>query len=370
MLKKFQVENFKNFKNKLVLDFSHTYNYEFNEDAIGEKNNYISKGIIYGPNGSGKSNLGLALFDIVSHLTDNNVRSEKYLLYSNLDNGKKRVTFKYTFVFNGHNVEYEYQKKSLYDLLMEKLQIDDETVIDYNFDDNEGFTALKGAETLNLVSNISNKISRVKYILGTAILEENEINNVFRQFGEYVNKMLLFYCLDDRGYQGFRAGTEPISRAIIEKGKVADFERFLQSEGITYSLTVRDVDGQKELCCKFKNSEVNFFSVASTGTKSLALFYYWYLNMKELSFVYIDEYDAFYHFELAYSLVKLLKKVKNCQIFLTTHNTDLLSNDLLRPDCYFEIRNDTIKCLADKTEKDIRKAHNLQKMYKAGAFDE
>lgn len=68
MLKKFQVENFKNFRNKLVLDFSHTYNYEFNEDAIGEKNNYISKGIIYGPNGSGKSNLGLALFDIVSHL--------------------------------------------------------------------------------------------------------------------------------------------------------------------------------------------------------------------------------------------------------------------------------------------------------------
>ncbi len=370
MLKKFQVENFKNFKSKFVLDFSHTYNYEFNEDAIEEKNNCISKGMIYGPNGSGKSNLGLAIFDIVSHLTDNNVLSDKYSLYSNLDNSEKKVTFKYTFVFDGHSVEYEYKKKSLNDLVVEKLQIDDELVIDYDYDNDKGFTTLKGAETLNLVSSISNKISRVKYILGTAILEENEINAVFRQFGIFVNKMLLFYCLDDRGYQGFKVGIEKISNKIIEKGMVEDFERFLRSEGIDYSLTVKEVDGQKQLCCKFKNAEVNFFLVASTGTKSLALFYYWYLHMKELSFVYIDEYDAFYHFELSYSLVKLLKKVKNCQIFLTTHNTDLLSNDLLRPDCYFEIKNNTIKCLADKTEKDIRKAHNLQRMYKAGAFDE
>lgn len=370
MLTRFQVENFKNFKNKLVLDFSNPYNYEFNEEAISKENNCITKAIVYGPNGSGKSNLGLAIMDIVTHLTDTTVLADQYSLYSNLDNAKKRVTFKYWFGFDHHRVEYEYQKKSIYDLISEKVVIDEETVIDYDFDDAEGSTTLKGAENLNLASSISNRVSRVKYILNTAILEDNEINGVFKKFGEYVNHMLLFYSLDTRGYQGFKVGTERLTDIIIQKNKVKDFEKFLIDEGINYSLVVQEIDGYKQLYCRFKNGDVNFFSVASTGTRSLLLFYCWYLQMKELSFVYIDEYDAFYHTELSTSLVKLLKKVENCQIMLTTHNTDILSNDLLRPDCYFEIKANSIKCLSDKTEKDLRKAHNLQKMYKAGAFNE
>ena len=187
----------------------------------------------------------------------------------------------------------------------------------------------------------------------------------FRQFSKFVNGMLLFYSLDERGYQGFKNVSENISESIISKGKIKEFEQFLRDEGLNYSLVAKNVDGQKSIYCRFKNRQVSFFSVASTGTISLTLFYYWYLRMEELSFVYIDEYDAFYHFDLALSLVGLLKKNRDCQIVLSTHNTDLLSNDLLRPDCYYEIKDGKIKSLADLTDKDIRKAHNLQKMYKA-----
>lgn len=370
MIRRFQVDNFKNFKNKLILDFSKPYNYEFNEEAISKKNNCITKAIVYGPNGSGKSNLGLAIMDIVTHLTDTTILGDSYSLYSNLENAKKRVTFRYEFVFDNHRLEYEYQKKSLYDLVSEKVIIDDEIVVDYNFDDAEGYTSLKGAENLNLASSISNRISRVKYILGTAILEENDINKVFRMFGDFVNHMLLFYSQDTRGYQGFKVGSELLTDLLIKRGKVKDFEKFLNEEGINYTLVALDIDGSKQLYCRFKNGDVSFFSVASTGTRSLLLFYCWFLQMKELSFVFIDEFDAFYHTDLSKSLVKLLKKVENCQIVLTTHNTDILSNDLLRPDCYFEIRDNRIKSLSDKTDKDIRKAHNLQKMYKAGVFNE
>ena len=57
------------------------------------------------------------------------------------------------------------------------------------------------------------------------------------------------------------------------------------------------------------------------------------------------------------------------QIFTTTHNTDLMSNGLLRPDGYFLLENNSIKAIADLTDKELRQAHNLQKMYKAGAFN-
>ena len=70
MLKLFEVSGFKNFLSPIRIDFSDVKNYQFNENCIC--NNLLQKLIVYGKNASGKSNLGLALFDIVSHMTTNN----------------------------------------------------------------------------------------------------------------------------------------------------------------------------------------------------------------------------------------------------------------------------------------------------------
>lgn len=40
-----------------------------------------------------------------------------------------------------------------------------------------------------------------------------------------------------------------------------------------------------------------------------------------------------------------------------------------RPDCYFLLKDNSIKAISELTEKELRQAHNLQKMYKAGAFN-
>lgn len=367
MLKKFSVCNFKNFKNKIVLDLGKTCNYEFNENLI--KNGCVSKGIIVGINGSGKSNLALALFDIIIHLTDKEKMLRNYSNYLNLNSVKAMAEFKYEFVFEGISVVYKYTKNGPTSLVSETLLIDEEEVVHYDFINNIGFTTLKGAETLKLVSS-ENSVSRVKYLIGTAILdEEDSKNKIFRAFADYVNNMLMFYSLDERGYQGFILGSDSFTKGIIRANKVKEFEEFLRSQGIDYELVVREVNGEKELFCKFAKAEVVFGAVASTGTRSLALFYYWYIVMSQASFVFIDEFDAFYHFELSKAVIELLKKLPNTQVFVSTHNTDLLSNDLLRPDCYFEIKDNKIRSFNEMTDKDIRKAHNIQKMYKAGAFN-
>jgi hypothetical protein len=181
--------------------------------------------------------------------------------------------------------------------------------------------------------------------------------------------MLLFYSLDSRGYEGFMNGSEAVAEGIVNSGKVADFQEFLKENGILYDLYSCEVDGRKSIYCHFENKDADFFKIASTGTRSLALFYYWYIKMQNASFVFIDEFDAFYHFELSESVEKCLKKIKGVQIFTTTHNTDLMSNDILRPDCYFILNDNKIKAIPELTEKELRQAHNLQKMYKAGAFN-
>ena len=66
---------------------------------------------------------------------------------------------------------------------------------------------------------------------------------------------------------------------------------------------------------------------------------------------------------------KILKKIELLQKIKTTHNTNLMSNDILRPDCHFILGDNKIKAISQRTEKELRQAHNLQKMYKAGAFD-
>ncbi len=368
MLKRFSVSNFKNFKNKVTLNLGNPLNYEFNQEVI--KNGCISKAIVLGINGSGKSNLGLALFDIILHLTDKEKLILKYNPYSNLDSKKGSTEFEYDFVFHGKSVQYRYAKRNQAELVYESFIIDGEEVVNYDYRENTGFTTLKGAETLNLVSS-KNKISRVKYIKGNAIFVEDDINNIiFDEFMNFVDNMLLFYSLDERGYQGFSIGPDSFTQGIIREGKTKEFEEFLKENDINYNLIEKEINGYKELFCHFSNGDIAFVTIASTGTKSLALFYYWYIKFSKVSFVYIDEFDAFYHYELSESLVKLLKKLGNTQVILTSHNTDLLSNDMLRPDCYIVLKNNSIKSFSESTNKDIRRAHNIQKMYKAGSFNE
>ncbi len=365
MLIKFKVKNFKNFSEELCFDLSSPSNYEFNVNVI--ENGCVSKALIYGPNGSGKSNLGLALFDIIVHLTENQKNFGRYSYYLNLDGAEDAAKFEYVFKFSENELTYRYEKKDVQVLLKEEVLINGRSVIKYDFLKNEGYVKLKGCETLNFISNTS-PISRIKFVYNNAILDKTTENMTFIQFMEFVNRMLLFYSLDTRGYLGFMTGTHSIPEEIIKSGTLREFERFLRDHGLDYKLYKKKMGEDEAIFCKYQKQDAEFWNIASTGTLSLAVFYYWYIKMSQASFVFIDEFDAFYHYELAYSLVKKLSTMKGIQVMLTTHNTDLMTNDLLRPDCYFLIDKKKIVALSDCTDKELRKAHNLQKMYKAGAF--
>ena len=370
MLKRFSVTNFKNFKNKTVFELDKPANYEFNSVIV--KNNIITKGIIYGINGSGKSNLALALFDIVIHLTDKEKTIDKYQFYLNLDSTKSEADFEYCFDFDGSEVIYQYSKTDVMTLVREALYINGQEVLQYEFSRKTGYTSLKGAETLQLSSALTtevDRLSRVKYVKSNAILQDTPENRSFMSFISFIDNMLMFYSLDEKRYQGLCVGPDSYTQGIIREGKEKEFEEFLRSQGVNYNLIDVAVNGQKELFCKFNNMSVPFYLVASTGTRSLALFYYWYLKMTQASFVFIDEYDAFYHFELSQELIELVKQLGDTQVFVSTHNTDLISNDLLRPDAYFLIRDNDIHSFDKITDKELRRAHNIQKMYKAGSFN-
>lgn len=371
MLKRFTVKNFKNFGETTTLELGKPSNYEFNSEII--KDGCVTKAIVFGENGSGKSNLALALFDIILHLTDKERALDKYQPYRNLNSKSNIVEFEYTFDFDGTKVLYKYGKSEPLVLRYENLFIDGREVLSFDFIDRNGAVSLEGTETMRLslpgVEGADN-LSRVKYVKSNAALLDNNENRAFSSFVTFVDNMLMFYSLWDRRYQGFNIGIESFTQSIVREGKLKDFENYLREMGIEYDLIAMDFNGSSEIFCKYPSGNVLFSTIASTGTMSLTLFYYWFIKMEKASLVYIDEYDAFYHFELSQKIVELLKEVRNTQIILSTHNTDLISNDILRPDAYYNIKDGVI-CSFDKlSDKELRRAHNLQKMYKAGAFNE
>ena len=370
MLKEFRVKGFKNFEKELVFDFSKTRNYNFSENAI--KDGIVKTGLIYGINGSGKSNLGSAIFDIILHLTEKEKLINLYSHYLNLSNRNIMAKFYYKFKFEDDILEYEYQKDKPQNLVSEVVKINNKLISEYDYLTNRFKLNLEGTENLNKNLN-GNNISFIKYINNNINPEIDselfKIKKIIEKFINFVDNMLFFASLDGNFYQGFKKGPENLHEIILSKGKLKDFENFLKEAGIFYKLIEKKIGKDRRIYCKFKSGEVDFFEIASKGTCSLTLFYSWLISLDKVSFVFIDEFDAFYHVDLAKKVVEELLKL-NIQAILTTHDTTIMTNDLLRPDCYFVLSEGKIKSLPDLTEKELRQAHNLEKMYRAGAFNE
>ncbi len=368
MLRRFKVSNFKSFKDELNLDLSETNGYEFNKNCI--KNNIVNCALVYGYNGCGKSNLGLAIFDIIEHLTDKNRDERKYSHYLNAYNKDVNyASFYYEFLIDDMIVKYEYKKTDYKTLIFERFSINDEELVLFNRLEGNQFTSnFKGAETLNKLINDS-QLSALRYLKNNTVLERNKINETFILFYDFVEKMLIFRNLEDRWYLGLDVGSRILTDEIINKNKVEDFEDFLNDANVNCTLAIVEEMDKKTLVFNFEGKYIPFTEIYSTGTSALTLFYFWFQHLLEsnISFLFIDEFDAFYHHELSALIVEKLKSSR-IQFILTTHNTSIITNEVLRPDCYFLMNKEKIKSLSKCTEKELREAHNIEKMYKAGVF--
>ena len=368
MLKRFEVENFKGFKDKLIFDLT-ARDYEFNKALVS--NGIVNKAIIYGKNGTGKSALGIALFDIIIHLTDKENSKSRYLTsYVNAESASDVVTFNYVFQFGDDTVEYEYKKRDAFNLVNEKLKVNDKLIIFFDyFNKEQNYLDPDFIGNLN-VDLADNKLSVIKYIYRNTPTNEN---SPLTQMMEFCDNMLWYRSLSDgNAYCGFTNGDSLLVEKLYESKKVREFEKFLAENDLNYKLEFRTLNDRHELLVLFENGKkLPFVSIASTGTMALLLFFVWsVVAFNKISLLFIDEFDAFFHYEAAESIAKRLNKSTRFQTILTSHNTYLMNNELTRPDCCFIITENKIKSLCNSTEKEIREAHNLEKMYINGAFSE
>ena len=364
MLTKFAVTNYRGFDKRIEWDLSHPANYEFNKSVI--KDGIIKNGIIYGPNGSGKTNFSLAIFDIENHLSQKWKKIDYYINFVYAGNNNEVVKFEYTFKFDNDIIDYLYAKNASGVLVEESLFVNRMNVFERKDNlfriDKQQFPMDESIEK-NFESN-ANNVSVVNFLLTSYPLNSE---HYLIKLNRFVNSMLWFRNLDVRDFIGLETSLTMLDEFIITNNLLEDFADFLQEvSGQTFCFVVHSLT-DKQILCRIDKREVPFRLVASTGTQSLQLLYFWLKRMDEASFVFIDEFDAFYHFRLAFEVCKQLFAL-DCQIFTSSHNTYLMTNELLRPDCNFILNNNKIKCLADCTDKELRFGHNIEKIYRAGVF--
>ena len=262
MLKLFEVSGFKNFKDTFSLDFADVRDYQFNTACIS--NHLISKGIIYGRNSVGKTNLGLALFDIVSHLTAKNVTPHVYDYYLNVGNLNDYAEFHYVFQFGNNQIDYLYRKKDKRTLIYEKLSLDAQLLYEYDYQKKRGNTdgIERIAPTLNWAFQDTDCI--LKYVINNTVLEDS---HPLRKMMRFVNSMLWFRSLGEERYIGFKSTSDDYYEFAIEDSVLRELEEFLHDSGIEENLIVKtDVDGRKSLYFDTE-TPLPFFKVASNGSK-------------------------------------------------------------------------------------------------------
>lgn len=363
MITKFAVKNYRGFAERIEWDLSHPSNYSFNTFAI--KEGIIKNGIIYGPNGSGKSNLALALFDLILHLTQKTRIPAQMDTIVNVHHPDELVSFEYSFCFGQNALEYCYSK-SVNGLEKETVILDGKTVfaLENSKLSIESPEFPMTEENKKQLANSSNRVSVLGYLWSVYPLSSD---HPLMKMKEFVEGMLIFWNHEERGFAGLDESSSFIEEYIISNNLVDDFSEFLKSvsgQDIRFKPAKK---GDKQLICDM-GAGVPFSKIRSTGTSSLTLLYFWMQKMSRATFVMIDEFDAFYHYDLSFKVCQKLFAFSN-QIFVTSHNTYLMSNDLLRPDCNFIINKNMIKPLSLCTEKELRWGNNIEKMYRGNAFE-
>ena len=306
------------------------------------------------------------MFDIVYHLTQKAKKNDYYQNFVYGGNTSLIVDFEYTFKFDNKLINYQYSKNAFGKLVKESLIVNGKVIFKRNLNflelDEKQFPI--NADAKRTLQINANNISIVNYLLTSYPFEKDHYLLTMRDF---VDSMLWFRCLKVNEFIGFDNVITILDEYIIKNKLIKDFAEFLlEISGQKFDF-VDAKPTDKMLLCKIGNNVIAFDLIASTGTQSLQLLYFWLKKMGEASFVFIDEFDAFYHFKLSFEVCKRLFDL-DCQVFTSSHNTFLLTNDLLRPDCNFILKDNKIKPLYACTEKELREGHNMEKLFRGNAF--
>lgn len=323
MLTKVIFENFKSFKNKTIVDFNKTDNELL--DDLNTYNNILKGVFIYGSNATGKTGILLViqlLLDLFKDSKNINYQEYKYL------NNKKEMNFEYYFTFN--------DKEYIYFLSLDKNIKEEKLIIN-----NTCYYHKKNRDTLYLKE----------------LKKDNEIQELYSFLDNSISFNVSLFSKDDTTYNKLYD--------YLNKYGDKNINKFLKDYQFPYSIEFSDK------LYFIRNKMKIDFNYESYGNKMLMnLLAIFDLLIKNKGMLLIDEFSNSLHNKLEELLIKhFFKEVKDSQIFVVSHSTNLLKMSLLRLDqVYIVDMNEEGSYVNRLSNENIRLSQNIEKMYLSGVF--
>lgn len=369
MLTKIELENFKSFKNRTIIDLQST-NYKILNNSNVNENGILKGAIFVGGNATGKTNVILSLKLLLDLLF-----REKLInigTYKCLFSQESNIKLSYEFIIDEEKIryciEYDTKEKSL----IEILYVNDKEVLNRigksaksNITENSIFEDLDNKTLILRTIYFNTKFSNYPILKKWFDFLINSIYmdaSVRVRSNTYENLSLIDY-LDKNG--------ESEVNNFFDKYNFN--QRIEYTEKSTGNMISIDTDGDKTIFFKRKGIDEPIpYIFESLGNKNL-------LNMlpsffhivKNSGMLIIDEFSSAFHNELEELLIKFfMTNSKNSQIFIVSHSTNLLSNSIFRPDQEYAVEfNDMYGSKLNRFSNDKpREAQNIEKMYNSGCF--
>lgn len=369
MLTKIELENFKSFKNRTIIDLQST-NYKILNNSNVNENGILKGAIFVGGNATGKTNVILSLkllLDLLFREKLINIGTFKCLFSQ-----ESNIKLSYEFIIDEEKIryciEYDTKEKSL----IEILYVNDKEVLNRigksaksNITENSIFEDLDNKTLILRTIYFNTKFSNYPILKKWFDFLINSIYmdaSVRVRSNTYENLSLIDY-LDKNG--------ESEVNNFFDKYNFN--QRIEYTEKSTGNMISIDTDGDKTIFFKRKGIDEPIpYVFESLGNKNL-------LNMlpsffhivKNSGMLIIDEFSSAFHNELEELLIKFfMTNSKNSQIFIVSHSTNLLSNSIFRPDQEYAVEfNDMYGSKLNRFSNDKpREAQNIEKMYNSGCF--
>lgn len=387
MLKSFSVEGYRSFHNKVVLDLGSPHDYGWHNDPAANDayitDGVVSNALVLGGNATGKTNLGRALMDVRNNFSRRGpwpMRDESDPSFINGDLDGDHASFEYEFIISGQDIAYRYEKDGLQRIAYERLRVGQSTIFEVDrTNDIHDFGGMGQIGATGLNWDFSDEeLSVLGYLSNSLPRKQAPLVYELRRFIDGMDMIGVPSSVPRRiSMRG------PLRRIARSEQLVRELERFLRENGVHERLKVIEgPEGEPSLYFGHRRP-IPFELACSSGTTTLLLLFsrFFMRPYREgPSLVYIDEFDAYLHFEVAERLVRSFGGVGSCQTVCSTHNTSLLRNTTMRPDCVFVIAREAqdgggtcprlrIRSLADSTEREIRRINNVEHLYRNGEFD-
>lgn len=369
MLAKMYLTNFLSFLNRTEFDFVAS-KYTILEKTNVNNNSILKGALFIGPNASGKSNALKGIAFLVNLIKGDGVSFARHRCrFSN----NPFITVEYEFFFSNKKVVYKIECNVKTKNISEELTIENLLVLKRD--------GTKGELRIGDSITIDEHLDNDTLFLRTASFNTGRFPQqpILRELMNYLHNS---YYID--GYNRGASWGNNITKYAEEHG-VEKVNKYLQdfnydffleygseSTGLGVTLSV----GSDERIIFFKRKSFPFPSIfydESQGNQVFAdMLPSIISSIEKPGMLIFDEFGNGLHNKLAEKIIKFfMKTAMDSQLFITSHDTNLISNSVFRPDQIDLITfNDANGSKVTRLSKfKPREAQNMEKMYLGGMFE-